>query len=221
MKNLSRIAAALLLSVSFNAFGANYGYYDANNVLRSTVIQYTYGGDHHYSGGDLSSGVSRLGADLSNADLHNASLFDANLDGANLSGAYLTSAEMEDISLEGADLTNAIMNVAYMKSADLADATFSGANLRFSNLYAANLSGADLTGADLYAANTTFTNFTGATYDDETFLPPWVNPESRGMIFVTSAPQPEEINVPAMGGIGLLALGLSMLGLGAVRLRKK
>ena len=26
--------------------------------------------------------------------------------------------------------------------------------------------------------------------------------------------------VPAMGGIGLLALGLSMLGLGAVRLRK-
>ncbi|MDG2471945.1 MAG: thrombospondin type 3 repeat-containing protein [Pseudomonadales bacterium] len=40
---------------------------------------------------------------------------------------------------------------------------------------------------------------------------------------------PEEItetlginkNVPAMGGIGLLALGLSMLGLGAVRLRKK
>ena len=28
-------------------------------------------------------------------------------------------------------------------------------------------------------------------------------------------------NVPAMGGIGLLALGLSMLGLGAVRLRKK
>jgi len=28
-------------------------------------------------------------------------------------------------------------------------------------------------------------------------------------------------NVPAMGGIGLLALGLSMLGLGAVRMRKK
>ena len=28
-------------------------------------------------------------------------------------------------------------------------------------------------------------------------------------------------NVPAMGGIGLLALGLSMLGLGAVRLRKQ
>ena len=31
----------------------------------------------------------------------------------------------------------------------------------------------------------------------------------------------EEVNVPAMGGIGLLALGLSMLSLGAVRLRKK
>ena len=28
-------------------------------------------------------------------------------------------------------------------------------------------------------------------------------------------------NVKAMSGIGLLALGLSMLGLGAVRLRKK
>ena len=28
-------------------------------------------------------------------------------------------------------------------------------------------------------------------------------------------------SVPAMGGIGLLALGLSILGLGAVRLRKK
>ncbi|MDG1938098.1 MAG: thrombospondin type 3 repeat-containing protein [Pseudomonadales bacterium] len=28
-------------------------------------------------------------------------------------------------------------------------------------------------------------------------------------------------NVPAMGSIGLLALGLSMLGLGAVRMRKK
>jgi hypothetical protein len=27
--------------------------------------------------------------------------------------------------------------------------------------------------------------------------------------------------VPAMGGIGLLALGLSMLGLGAARLRRK
>ncbi|MDB4431064.1 hypothetical protein N9137_01590 [Pseudomonadales bacterium] len=35
---------------------------------------------------------------------------------------------------------------------------------------------------------------------------------------------PEEnnaVNVPAMGGIGLLALGLSILGLGAVSLRKK
>jgi len=31
----------------------------------------------------------------------------------------------------------------------------------------------------------------------------------------------EEIEIPAMGGIGLLALGLSMLGLGAVRLRRK
>ena len=28
-------------------------------------------------------------------------------------------------------------------------------------------------------------------------------------------------NVPAMGGIGFLALGLSMMGLGAVRLKKK
>ena len=34
-------------------------------------------------------------------------------------------------------------------------------------------------------------------------------------------PQSEEIDIPAMGGIGLLALGLSMLGLGAVRLKKK
>ncbi len=33
-------------------------------------------------------------------------------------------------------------------------------------------------------------------------------------------PQPGGIDVPAMGGIGLLALGLSILGLGAVRLRK-
>jgi len=30
-----------------------------------------------------------------------------------------------------------------------------------------------------------------------------------------------EVQVPAMGGIGLLALGLSMLGLGAVRMRKR
>ena len=33
-------------------------------------------------------------------------------------------------------------------------------------------------------------------------------------------PEAEDFNIPAMGGIGLLALGLSMLGLGAVRLRK-
>ena len=210
MKSLSRLVAALLLSVSFNAFGANYDYYDANDVLTSTVIQYTYGGDHHYPGGDLSFGVSRPDADLSNADLNNASLFNANLDGANLSGVYLTRAEMEDISLEGADLTNAIMNVAYMKSANLAGATFSGANLRYTNLYAANLSGADLTGADLYAANTTFTNFTGATYDDETFLPPWVNPESRGMVFVTSVP------VPAAAWL----FGSALVGLGLVRRSK-
>ena len=207
MKNLSRLAATLLLSVSLNAFSANYDYYNTNDVLTSTVIQYTYGGDHQYSGGDLSFGVSRPGVDLSNADLNNASLFDANLDGANLSGVYLTRAEMEGVSLEGADLTNAIMNVAYMKSANLVDAIFSGANLRYSNLYAANLSGADLTGADLYAANTTFTNFTGATYDDETFLPPWVNAESRGMIFVTSVP------VPAAAWL----FGSALVGLGLVR----
>ena len=40
---------------------------------------------------------------------------------------------------------------------------------------------------------------------------------SRGQNLMTA----EEIQIPAMGGIGLLALGLSMLGLGAVRLRKK
>ena len=34
-------------------------------------------------------------------------------------------------------------------------------------------------------------------------------------------PQSVEIEIPAMGSIGLLALGLSMLGLGAVKLRKK
>ena len=40
---------------------------------------------------------------------------------------------------------------------------------------------------------------------------------SRGQNLMTA----EEVQIPAMGGIGLLALGLSMLGLGAVRLRKK
>ena len=39
---------------------------------------------------------------------------------------------------------------------------------------------------------------------------------SRGQNLMTA----EEVQIPAMGGIGLLALGLSMLGLGAVRLRK-
>ena len=190
MSSLSRLMASLSLCVSFNAFGAYYTYYDTNDVLRSTVIQYTSGGDHHYTGGDLSYGASREGVDLSNADLDDAALFNANLDGANLSGAYLTDAEMEGISLEDADLTNARMNIAYMKSANLVGANFSGANLRFSNLYSANLSGANLTGADLYGATTTFANLTGATYDDQTFLPPWVNPELRGMFFVTSVPVP-------------------------------
>ena len=40
-------------------------------------------------------------------------------------------------------------------------------------------------------------------------------------ITLTSNLPRQSKNVPAMGGIGLLALGLSMLGLGAVRLRKK
>ncbi|MDG2473536.1 MAG: hypothetical protein P8M71_10560 [Pseudomonadales bacterium] len=34
-------------------------------------------------------------------------------------------------------------------------------------------------------------------------------------------PQPEEVLIPMFGGIGLLALGLSILGLGAVRLKQK
>ena len=41
-----------------------------------------------------------------------------------------------------------------------------------------------------------------------------------GSAYIFPLSQPH-LNVPAMGGIGLLALGLSMLGLGVVRLSKK
>jgi hypothetical protein len=47
------------------------------------------------------------------------------------------------------------------------------------------------------------------------------NEEISQKYFIGSILISEEVNVPAMGGIGLLALGLSMLGLGAVRMRKK
>ena len=45
--------------------------------------------------------------------------------------------------------------------------------------------------------------------------------DTTGMFDNSDARFCEDINVPAMSGIGLLALGLSMLGLGAVRLRSK
>jgi hypothetical protein len=45
--------------------------------------------------------------------------------------------------------------------------------------------------------------------------------DTTGMFDNSDARFCEDINVPAMGGIGLLALGLSMLGLGAVRMRRK
>ena len=38
---------------------------------------------------------------------------------------------------------------------------------------------------------------------------------------VLNGSPPFDVNIPAMGGIGLLALGLSMLGLGAVRSRRR
>ena len=41
------------------------------------------------------------------------------------------------------------------------------------------------------------------------------------VVEVSSNVENPPVNIPAMGGIGLLALGLSMLGLGAVRLRRK
>ena len=47
------------------------------------------------------------------------------------------------------------------------------------------------------------------------------NEEISPRYFLASVGLMQDVNVPAMGGIGLLALGLSMLGLGAVRLRRK
>jgi len=47
------------------------------------------------------------------------------------------------------------------------------------------------------------------------------NEEISPRYFLASVGLMQDVNVPAMGGIGLLALGLSMLGLGSVRLRRQ
>ena len=118
--------------------------------------------------------------------------------GANLMDADLSGVNLSGVNLSGANLSNA----------DLSDADLSNADLSGANLTGANLTNADLSGANLDGVWGQLSDATGIT------LP-------NGYIIENNYITAIALEVPAMGGIGLLALGMSMLGLGAVRMRKK
>ena len=210
-------------------------YIIANNYI---VGDYANLMDADLSGADLS-GAKMYAADLSNANLSNA-----NLTGTDLTNTILTNANLTGANLTGADLTGTILTGTILTgvSGQLSDSTLTqyttlpsgyiivnfyivgagvnlfGADLSDANLTGADLSDANLTGADLSEANLTGANLDGVSgqLSDATgiTLP-------NGYIIENNYITAIALEVPAMGGIGLLALGLSMLGLGAIRLRRK
>ena len=155
------------------------------------------------------------GADLSGADLTGAYLMGANLSGADLTGAILTG-----VSGRLSDATSIRLPSGYTLEGLFIKPDADNDGLSDELEIAIN---GDATSVDSTTFATTLTNLTGDSDNDGVLD----NIEiAAGDDTTTSTLQSVvdalSVNkqVPAMGGIGLLALGLSMLGLGAVRLRK-
>ena len=223
------------------------GYFIINNYIVGPNVNLS---NTDLSNSDMSginlSGVDLSGADLSGTDLTGATLTDVSGQLANASGITLPAGYFiinnyiigSDVRLINADLSNT----------DLSDINLSGVGLSGANLSNVILSGANLSGTNLTGA--TLTGVSGILSDSSGIILPQffaleggsikADADSDGLsdeleiaaagdatsttietLIAAVLATDNSKNVPAMGGIGLLALGLSMLGLGAVRMRKK
>ena len=223
------------------------GYFIINNYIVGPNVNLS---NTDLSNSDMSginlSGVDLSGADLSGTDLTGATLTDVSGQLANASGITLPAGYFiinnyiigSDVRLINADLSNT----------DLSDINLSGVDLSGANLSNVILSGANLSGTNLTGA--TLTGVSGILSDSSGIILPQffaleggsikADADSDGLsdeleiatagdatsttietLIAAVLATDNSKNVPAMGGIGLLALGLSMLGLGAVRMRKK
>ena len=166
------------------------------------------------------------GVNLSSADLSDDDLTDANLTGANLSYADLSGANLNNVSGPLSDATNIKLPSGFIIEALFIKSDVDNDGL--SDELEIAISG-DATSVDSTTFATTLTNLTADADNDgiidsiETAAGTSNSDPSDGDQAELSALEALGINkqVPAMGGIGLLALGLSMLGLGAIRIRIK
>ena len=90
---------------------------------------------------------------------------------------------MEGLSLEGADLSDLNLEGANLSHANLFGSSMSNSILRGANLSGADLSGSDLRGADLRGADLSEAVLVFASYNEETVMPPGVDPKAHGMIY--------------------------------------
>ena len=247
MKGIFKLVACLFVLLSFNtkALVINGCTIEANTSCYGANLSGADLSDVNLNGANLTF------TDLSDANLSGANLSGANLSSAHLSGANLTNAYLLYADLLYADLTDANLTGASLHAADLSGANLNGVsgqlssaqfitlpsgytleglvikpdsdNDGFSDQLEIAISG-DATSVDSTTFAATLTNLTADADNDG--VPDDIE-TAAGDDTTTSTLQSVidalsvNKNVPAMGGIGLLALGLSMLGLGAVRLRSK
>jgi hypothetical protein len=138
-----RILATVLVVLAAQglASASSYQQVDGNIVDPIQKTSAVGGGDHSYSGTNLSPGANLVGAYLYSA---------------NLTAGYLTAANLTSANLNNANLTNAYLRYANLRYADLSNA----------NLYVADLNYANLSNA-IYNSNTLFTD--GNTYTSTAF----------------------------------------------------
>jgi uncharacterized protein YjbI with pentapeptide repeats len=118
-------------------------------------------------------------ADLTEAELWRGRLQHADLRGANLSHADLKDADLSWAYLHGANLSHADLRGATFLQARVWEANLRGANLSKANLSEAYLLGADLREADLTEATLTQEQLEGTTGDENTQLPPSLEPPAQ------------------------------------------
>jgi len=153
--------------------------------------------------------------------LSDADLTGADLTGANLSNTDLSAATLDNVSGKLSGVTGIKLPPGYTLEGNFIKPD--NDNDGYSDQLEIAISG-DATSADSTTFATALSNLT--TDADNDGVPDDYETAAGGD---TTSSTFESVllmltvnkNVPAMGGIGLLALGLSMLGLGAVRLRKK